>query len=92
MSKKIFRDENPKFIKFITTIYSYIYPFCTGAVAVILLFNKAFASSLCFLLVCLITLPQLKDRLNKYYIKGLIKVILCVGLIILGLYSTVLYV
>lgn len=92
MSKKVFRDEDPKFVKFITTVYSYIYPFCTGIVGIILLINKAFASSLCFFAVCILTLPQLKDKLNKIHIKGLIKVVLCVGLIVLGLYSTILYI
>lgn len=85
MSEKAFKSQDPKFVKFISTLYSYVYPFVTLMMTLILLFNGAFVSSLCFLVVFVLTLPFVK-------FKGILKVVLCIGLMFLGLYSTILYV
>lgn len=88
-NKRIFRNEDPKFVKFITNLYSYVYPFASGVMTLILLFNGALVSSLCFFLVFLLVLPTMKEKLEKIKIKGLIKLIICLVLIWLGLYSTI---
>ncbi len=85
MNDKVFRSEDPKFLKLISTLYGYIYPFVTLSMTLILLFKGAFVSSVCFFIVFILTLPFCK-------FKGLLKVLICVGLMILGLWSTILYV
>lgn len=90
--KKVFRMEDPKFVKTITKVYSYVYPFAFGVMTIILLFSGALVSSLCFLIPFILTLPQTRDFFAKYKIQGLLKLVLCVGMVMLGLYSTILYV
>lgn len=90
--KKVFKMEDPKFVRTITKIYSYVYPFAFGIMTVLLLFSGAFVSSLCFAVPFVLTLPQTRDFFEKIRIKGLLKLVLCVGMSLLGLYSTILYV
>lgn len=87
--KRVFKSEDPKFVRFITTLYSYVYPFASAVMTLILLFNGAIASSLCFFLIFLLVLPQMKERLEKIKIRGILKLIICLVLIWLGLYCTI---
>ena len=89
MTKTIFRTEDPKFVRFVSKLYSYTYPFIIGILALLLLVKGAFVSFLCIGIAFLVSLPQISKyiKINRF-----LKFIICIGFIYLGIYSTILYV
>lgn len=89
MTKTIFKMEDPKFVKFVSKLYSYTYPFIIGVLALLLLVKGAFVPFLCISISFLVSLPQTSKyiKINRF-----LKFLICIGFIYLGIYSTILYV
>ena len=63
--KRVFKSEDPKFVRFITTLYSYVYPFASAVMTLILLFNGAIVSSLCFFLIFFVSVATNERKTRK---------------------------
>ena len=89
MTKTIFKTEDPKFVRFVSKLYSYTYTFLIGLLALLLLIKGAFVSFFCISIAFLVSLPQTSKyiKINRF-----LKFIICIGFIYLGIYSTILYV
>ena len=89
MTTTIFKTEDPKFVRFVSKLYSYTYPFLIGVLALLLLIKGAFVSFFCISIAFLVSLPQTSKyiKINRF-----LKFIICIGFIYLGIYSTILYV
>ena len=90
--KKVFNQGNPEVIKIVTFANSYLYALFFLIVAIVMLISKAWLSFLILMILFAINLPQFKEPLARYHIKGLIKLLLCFLLIYLAIISTGLYV
>lgn len=83
---------DPGFQKTMRKIYSWLVPgFCCG-MSILLLLSGGWIPSLLFLCVTLLYLPMLKDFWARFWLKGFLKAILALAMVIGAIYSTGLYV
>ena len=82
---------DPEFTKKMMKLYAWIMPVVFGGMAILLLSQKCWIPFMLFLINFILVFPPLKKQLDKIKIKGLIKIIICIGLTYFGLYLTSLY-
>lgn len=81
-------EFNQKMIK----LYGWIMPVIYGGLMILFLITQAWLTCLIFLIGLIITIPPLQEKMERFRIKGEIKVILCIMIFLLAIYSTGVYV
>lgn len=81
-------EFNQKMIK----LYSWIMPVIYGGLAILFLITHTWLTSLIFMMGFTLTFPLFQKKVERLYIKGGIKVILCILIFLIAIYSTGVYV
>lgn len=73
-------------------LYRWIMPVVFGGLCILFVLTQAWLSAIMSLLGVLITLPPLSNIMEDLHMKGSIKVVACILLVIAAMYATGLYV
>ena len=90
--KKIFHLGDPQIARIVTVMNSYVYALFFLICAAVMLVNRAWLTFLLLMILVAINLPQARPYLDRFHVKGLLKLLICLFLIYLAIMSTGLYV
>lgn len=81
-----------KVARIAATVNLYVFSAFYLVVAIVMLFTKAWLTALVFVALTVFTLPQVREYLYKFHIKGILRFLICCLLLYLAFISSGLYV